>query len=92
MIEKIEDIISNEFRIPIKYINSKDRFMEYVEPRHLIWWLALHYSPMTIPRIAERYNRDRATIYYGIDNVTNKRKVDNNYRIRFEKLKEVLKY
>ena len=90
MIEKIEDVVLEEFNVSLGCVKSKDQCMEYVHPRHLIWWFALHYTNMSIPRIAERYNRERTTLYNGIDNVTNRRKTDANYRIRFEKLKNLI--
>lgn len=86
-IERIQQIVCDEFVIEIGDISNRSRTKNKVIARHyLCYCLNKHFNHQDIDRIASIIDRDRTTVYNSIEQARN---LFSNYSYYREKMKRI---
>ena len=78
--------VAVEFDVPAMGIESRRHSQRVAVPRFVVWWLARELTRLSFGVIARRFYRDHSTVLKGIQSLENKWRVDEDLRIRCEKL------
>lgn len=76
--EFIVDIVAEHFSISVTEIMSPKRDRKLVIPRQISMYLSRKYTELPLTDIAERLDRNHATVLHGIETITKKIETDDN--------------
>ena len=78
--ESIREVVSKQYGITIKALQSKSRLQKTTLPRQMAMYLTRKHTELSLSDIGLLYNRDHSTVLYAIDSVTIK--ISENQAIR----------
>ena len=77
-IDRIQEIVSNEFEIPSDLLRSKTRKREIVEARQVAMYLCTEFTTLTLKAIGLQFGgRDHATVIHSRESICEKLKVND---------------
>ena len=87
-IDRIQEIVADEFNIPSDLLRSKTRKRDIAEPRQIAMYLSTEYSKLTLKAIGLQFGgRDHTTVIHAREKISEKMKVNPNLQDTIEKLK-----
>jgi chromosomal replication initiator protein len=90
-IDKIQDVVSNYFKIAPKEIHSKSRKREIVQARQVTMFLAKEHTDHSYSHIGNLVGkRDHATVLHACKTIKDSMEVDKKFRSTMEKIEELL--
>lgn len=92
-IDLVQKIVSNFFKIDIKYMKSKERSKEITYPRQIAMYLCRELTNFSLPEIGREFgNRDHTTVLHSYNLINKKIKSDKNVTKIINELKyEIIK-
>lgn len=79
-IQAITDEVCAVTNTDPQQLTSPDRRREYVEARQFIYYFARLYTTAGLKEIGRRFNRDHATVLYGVEAVSNIMQFSKHHR------------
>ncbi|MDR0505602.1 MAG: chromosomal replication initiator protein DnaA [Dysgonamonadaceae bacterium] len=91
-VEKIQDVVSNYFKIELKAIHSRSRKREIVQARQVTMFLSKKYTNCSYAHIGCLVGkRDHATVLHAYKAVQDLMEVDKSFRSTMHDIEELLK-
>lgn len=90
MVEKIENIVCDYYKIKSFLLYTKTRKREIVFPRQILMYLYMSHLKMTSIKAADVYSRDHATALHAKKTILNLCETDNKIRSQVKQIKSLL--
>mgnify|MGYP006092918881 FL=1 len=90
-VDKIQNIVSNFFNIPLAEMLSQRRSRPLARPRQIAMYLAKKMTTRSLPEIGRRFaNRDHTTVIHAVKTITRLLEKDDEMRKNVEQLRGLL--
>ncbi len=90
-VEQIQRVVADHYAIRFADMTSARRHANIVLPRQIAMYLARKLTNLSLPAIAEQFNRNHATVLHGINAVSAKEKESIDFSRELQKLERKLK-
>ena len=90
-VERIQRVVADHYAIRFADMTSARRHANIVLPRQIAMYLARKLTNLSLPAIAEQFNRNHATVLHGINAVAAKEKESLDFSRELQKLERKLK-
>jgi chromosomal replication initiator protein len=92
-IEKIQDTVSNYYKVELCDIHSKSRKREIVQARQISMFLSKKYTDFSLAHIGHKIgNRDHATVLHACKTVQDSIDINKSYRSQVQDIEKQLKH
>jgi chromosomal replication initiator protein len=90
-IDKIQNVVSNYFNIPLSEMLSQRRSRPLARPRQIAMYIAKKMTTRSLPEIGRRFaNRDHTTVIHAIKTITRISEIDEEMKKNIEQIKSLL--
>ena len=90
-VDKIQNVVSNFFNIPLAEMLSQRRSRPLARPRQIAMYLAKKMTTRSLPEIGRRFaNRDHTTVIHAVKTITRLSEKDDEMRKNIEQLRSLL--
>ncbi len=90
-VDKIQNIVSNFFNIPLSEMLSQRRSRPLARPRQIAMFLAKKMTSRSLPEIGRRFaNRDHTTVIHAVKTITRLSEQDDEMKKNINQLKSLL--
>jgi chromosomal replication initiator protein len=90
-VDKIQNIVSNYFNIPLAEMLSQRRSRPLARPRQMAMYLAKKMTTRSLPEIGRRFaNRDHTTVIHAVKTITRLSEKDDEMKKNIEQLRSLL--
>ena len=90
-VDKIQNIVSNYFNIPISDMLSQRRSRPLARPRQIAMYLAKKMTTRSLPEIGRRFaNRDHTTVIHAVKTITRLSEQDHEMKKNIDQIKNLL--
>jgi len=91
-VDKIQDVVSNYFKIDLKDIHSKSRKREIVQARQVTMFLSKKYTDFSFSHIGNLVGkRDHATVLHACRAIQDSLDIDKKFRVAMNDIETILK-
>jgi len=90
-VDKIQNVVSNYFNIPLSDMLSQRRSRPLARPRQLAMYLAKKMTTRSLPEIGRRFaNRDHTTVIHAVKTITRLSEQDDEMKKNINQIKNLL--
>ena len=90
-VDKIQNIVSNYFNIPLSDMLSQRRSRPLARPRQIAMYLAKKMTTRSLPEIGRRFaNRDHTTVIHAVKTITRLSEQDDEMKKNINQIKNLL--
>ena len=90
-VDKIQNVVSNFFNIPINEMLSQRRSRPLARPRQIAMFLAKKLTTRSLPEIGRRFaNRDHTTVIHAVKTITRLSEQDDEMKKNINQIKSLL--
>ena len=90
-VDKIQNIVSNYFNIPLSDMLSQRRSRPLARPRQLAMYLAKKMTSRSLPEIGRRFaNRDHTTVIHAVKTITRLSEQDDEMKKNINQIRSIL--
>ena len=90
-VDKIQNVVSNYFNIPLSEMLSQRRSRPLARPRQIAMYLAKKLTTRSLPEIGRRFaNRDHTTVIHAVKTITRLSEQDDEMKKNINQIKSVL--
>ncbi len=90
-VDKIQNVVSNYFNIPLSDMLSQRRSRPLARPRQLAMYLAKKLTTRSLPEIGRRFaNRDHTTVIHAVKTITRLSEQDDEMKKNLNQIKNLL--
>ena len=90
-VDKIQNVVSNFFNIPLSEMLSQRRSRPLARPRQIAMFLAKKMTSRSLPEIGRRFaNRDHTTVIHAVKTITRLSEQDDEMKKNINQLKSLL--
>jgi chromosomal replication initiator protein len=90
-VDKIQNIVSNYFNIPLSEMLSQRRSRPLARPRQIAMYLAKKMTTRSLPEIGRRFaNRDHTTVIHAVKTITRLSEQDDEMKKNINQIKSLL--
>tara|TARA_B100001093_G_scaffold496664_1_gene542654 strand:+ start:3003 stop:4394 length:1392 start_codon:yes stop_codon:yes gene_type:complete len=90
-VDKIQNIVSNYFNIPLSEMLSQRRSRPLARPRQIAMFLAKKMTTRSLPEIGRRFaNRDHTTVIHAVKTITRLSEQDDEMKKNINQIKNLL--
>ena len=90
-VDKIQNIVSNYFNIPLSEMLSQRRSRPLARPRQIAMYLAKKLTTRSLPEIGRRFaNRDHTTVIHAVKTITRLSEQDDEMKKNINQIKSLL--
>jgi chromosomal replication initiator protein len=90
-IDKIQNVVSNHFNIPLSEMLSQRRSRPLARPRQIAMYLAKKMTTRSLPEIGRRFaNRDHTTVIHAVKTITRLSEQDDEMKKNINQIKSLL--
>ena len=90
-VDKIQNVVSNFFNIPLSDMLSQRRSRPLARPRQIAMFLAKKMTSRSLPEIGRRFaNRDHTTVIHAVKTITRLSEQDDEMKKNINQLKGLL--
>ena len=90
-VDKIQNVVSNYFNIPLSEMLSQRRSRPLARPRQVAMYLAKKITSRSLPEIGRRFaNRDHTTVIHAVKTITRLSEKDDEMKKNIEQIKALL--
>ena len=90
-VDKIQNVVSNYFNIPLSDMLSQRRSRPLARPRQLAMYLAKKMTSRSLPEIGRRFaNRDHTTVIHAVKTITRLSEQDDEMKKNINQIKSLL--
>ena len=90
-VDKIQNVVSNYFNIPLNDMLSQRRSRPLARPRQLAMYLAKKMTTRSLPEIGRRFaNRDHTTVIHAVKTITRLSEQDDEMKKNINQIKNLL--
>ena len=90
-VDKIQNIVSNYFNIPLNEMLSQRRSRPLARPRQIAMYLAKKMTTRSLPEIGRRFaNRDHTTVIHAVKTITRLSEQDDEMKKNINQIKSLL--
>ena len=90
-VDKIQNIVSNFFNIPLSEMLSQRRSRPLARPRQIAMYLAKKMTTRSLPEIGRRFaNRDHTTVIHAVKTITRLSEQDDEMKKNIHQIKSLL--
>ncbi len=90
-VDKIQNIVSNYFNIPLSEMLSQRRSRPLARPRQIAMYLAKKMTTRSLPEIGRRFaNRDHTTVIHAVKTITRLSEQDDEMKKNINQIKNLL--
>ncbi len=90
-VDKIQNVVSNYFNIPLNDMLSQRRSRPLARPRQLAMYLAKKMTTRSLPEIGRRFaNRDHTTVIHAVKTITRLSEQDDEMKKNINQIKSLL--
>ena len=90
-VDKIQNVVSNYFNIPLSEMLSQRRSRPLARPRQLAMYLAKKMTTRSLPEIGRRFaNRDHTTVIHAVKTITRLSEQDDEMKKNISQIKSLL--
>ena len=90
-VDKIQNVVSNYFNIPLSEMLSQRRSRPLARPRQLAMFLAKKMTTRSLPEIGRRFaNRDHTTVIHAVKTITRLSEQDEEMKKNINQIKSLL--
>ncbi len=90
-VDKIQNVVSNYFNIPLNEMLSQRRSRPLARPRQLAMYLAKKMTTRSLPEIGRRFaNRDHTTVIHAVKTITRLSEQDEEMKKNINQIKNLL--
>jgi len=90
-VDKIQNIVSNYFNIPLSDMLSQRRSRPLARPRQIAMYLAKKMTTRSLPEIGRRFaNRDHTTVIHAVKTITRLSEQDHEMKKNIDQIKNLL--
>ncbi|MBD1172023.1 chromosomal replication initiator protein DnaA [Pelagibacterales bacterium SAG-MED05] len=90
-VDKIQNVVSNYFNIPLSDMLSQRRSRPLARPRQLAMYLAKKMTTRSLPEIGRRFaNRDHTTVIHAVKTITRLSEQDDEMKKNINQIKSLL--
>ena len=85
-VEKVINLVSEAFAIPLEELRSKKRTKEIAFARNVAIYIIRKITDLSMPKIGKIFDRDHATIYYAINSIEEDAKINASLSGQIEEI------
>ncbi len=90
-VDKIQNVVSNFFNIPLSEMLSQRRSRPLARPRQIAMYLAKKLTTRSLPEIGRRFaNRDHTTVIHAVKTITRLSEKDDEMKKNINNIKDLL--
>ena len=90
-VDKIQNVVSNFFNIPLSEMLSQRRSRPLARPRQIAMFLAKKMTTRSLPEIGRRFaNRDHTTVIHAVKTITRLSEQDDEMKKNINQIKSLL--
>ena len=90
-VDKIQNVVSNYFNIPLSEMLSQRRSRPLARPRQIAMYLAKKMTTRSLPEIGRRFaNRDHTTVIHAVKTITRLTEQDDEMKKNINQIKSLL--
>ena len=90
-VDKIQNVVSNYFNIPLSEMLSQRRSRPLARPRQIAMYLAKKMTTRSLPEIGRRFaNRDHTTVIHAVKTITRLSEQDDEMKKNINQIKSLL--
>ncbi len=90
-VDKIQNVVSNYFNIPLNEMLSQRRSRPLARPRQIAMYLSKKMTSRSLPEIGRRFaNRDHTTVIHAVKTITRLSEQDDEMKKNIEQIKNLL--
>ena len=90
-VDKIQNVVSNYFNIPLSEMLSQRRSRPLARPRQIAMYLAKKLTSRSLPEIGRRFaNRDHTTVIHAVKTITKLSEKDEEMKKNLVHIKSLL--
>ena len=90
-VDKIQNVVSNFFNIPLSEMLSQRRSRPLARPRQIAMFLAKKMTSRSLPEIGRRFaNRDHTTVIHAVKTITRLSEQDDEMKKNINQIKSIL--
>ena len=90
-VDKIQNVVSNYFNIPLSDMLSQRRSRPLARPRQIAMYLAKKLTTRSLPEIGRRFaNRDHTTVIHAVKTITRLSEQDDEMKKNINQIKGLL--
>ncbi len=90
-VDKIQNVVSNYFNIPLSEMLSQRRSRPLARPRQIAMYLAKKLTTRSLPEIGRRFaNRDHTTVIHAVKTITRLSEQDDEMKKNINQIKSLL--
>ena len=90
-VDKIQNVVSNYFNIPLSDMLSQRRSRPLARPRQIAMYLAKKMTTRSLPEIGRRFaNRDHTTVIHAVKTITRLSEQDHEMKKNIDQIKNLL--
>jgi len=90
-VDKIQNVVSNYFNIPVNEMLSQRRSRPLARPRQIAMYLAKKMTTRSLPEIGRRFaNRDHTTVIHAVKTITRLSEQDDEMKKNINQIKSLL--
>ncbi len=90
-VDKIQNVVSNYFNIPLSEMLSQRRSRPLARPRQIAMYLAKKMTARSLPEIGRRFaNRDHTTVIHAVKTITRLSEQDDEMKKNINQIKSLL--
>jgi len=90
-VDKIQNVVSNYFNIPLTDMLSQRRSRPLARPRQMAMYLAKKMTTRSLPEIGRRFaNRDHTTVIHAVKTITRLSEQDDEMKKNINQIKSIL--
>ncbi|MDA9624766.1 chromosomal replication initiator protein DnaA [Candidatus Pelagibacter bacterium] len=90
-VDKIQNVVSNYFNIPLNEMLSQRRSRPLARPRQIAMYLAKKMTTRSLPEIGRRFaNRDHTTVIHAVKTITRLSEQDDEMKRNINQIKDLL--
>lgn len=90
-VDQIQKIVADYYDIRISDMSSKRRPANIAFPRQVAMYFARKLTPLSLPAIAEQFNKNHATILHAVSSIEQKQKVSPDLKLELSIIERRLK-
>ena len=91
MINKIENIVCEEFGVTSEDIHSSSRAKNIIAAKNAVWYLLYTQTELSSSKIAKEYNTTQRNFWYATSKLKFLVKADKAYEAQFERMKDKIR-
>ncbi len=89
-LDKIQNTVSEYYKIPVSSLKDKSRKREIAQARQIVMYFVKNYTNASLSFIGSQFNRNHATVLHACNTVENLMDTDKGFKLQMDDIRQML--